>query len=171
MELYLIRHADAVPLGENGIADDADRPLSELGRGQARALASALQRQGVHIDKLLTSPLLRARQTAQGIVEAWVGPQPAVEECDELGPGGKSKKLAKFVRDVEANAVGLVGHQPDLAEHVAWLIGSKKAHIDLDKAGVAAIRCGEPRKGGGMLVWLVTPQWFGAPSPLVTATR
>jgi phosphohistidine phosphatase len=171
MELYLIRHADAVPVGDNGIANDADRPLTDLGRNQAKALAKALQKQGIHLDKLLTSPLLRARQTAEEIVSSWVGPQPAIEECEPLEPGGKAKKLAKFVRDLEVNAVGLVGHQPDLSEHVAWLIGSKRAHIDLEKAGVAAIRCGEARKGGGMLAWLITPQWFGAPSPIETATR
>jgi phosphohistidine phosphatase SixA len=54
-----------------------------------------------------------------------------------------------------------VGHQPDLGEWTAWLIGSKKAHIDLAKAGVAFLACPDgTRKGGGSLVWLVTPDWY-----------
>ncbi len=163
MELYLIRHADAVPLGEQGITSDAERPLTDTGKVQARALSAALQQHGVQLDKLLTSPLVRARQTAEGIVAPWVGAAPDIEECAALAPGGKSKDLAREVREHGGEVIGLVGHQPDLAEHVAWLIGSKKAHLDMAKAGVAAIRCGEPRKGGGMLLWLVTPEWFGAP--------
>ena len=57
--------------------------------------------------------------------------------------------------------MGLVGHVPDLAAHVAWLIGGKKAQVDLAKAAVAQVVCSEPPdKGGGVLVWLVPPEWF-----------
>jgi phosphohistidine phosphatase SixA len=55
-----------------------------------------------------------------------------------------------------------VGHQPDLGEFAAWLIGSKKAQIDIAKAGVAFIHCEkEVTKGGGSLEWLVPPEWLG----------
>jgi phosphohistidine phosphatase len=165
MDLYIIRHAEAVALGDNGIRTDTERPLTALGRAQAKALAVALQEHDVQLDKLYTSPLVRARETAAGIVENWNGTAPAVDTCDVLAPGGKAKKLASFLRDADAHAIGLVGHQPDLAEHLAWLIGSKKANINLEKAGIAALRCGEPRKGGAMLLWLVTPEWFGVRVP------
>jgi phosphohistidine phosphatase len=161
MELYLIRHAEAVPLDKDGNTRDADRPLTDLGRRQARALAEALQGQGIHLDALAVSPLCRARQTAEEIVRAWTGTAPRVEECEELAPGGKAKKLARYVRDLSGDAVGLVGHQPDLSAHVAWFIGGKKAQLDLDKAGVAALRCDEVRKGEASLMFLVTPEWYG----------
>jgi phosphohistidine phosphatase len=164
MDLYIIRHAEAVPLGENGVSD-AERPLTARGRAQAKALAKALQQHEVQLDKIFTSSLIRARETAAGLVENWKSPAPFVETCDELAPGGKTKKLARFLRQAGGGAVALVGHQPDLGEHVAWLIGSKKAHIEMEKAGVAALRCGEPRRGGAMLVWLVTPEWFGVSVP------
>ena len=66
MHLYLLRHAAAVPLGVNGIATDAERPLTENGRQQCRAVALALRRLGVRLDRLVASPLVRAQQrTAQ----------------------------------------------------------------------------------------------------------
>jgi phosphohistidine phosphatase SixA len=107
----------------------------------------------------VTSPLLRAQQTAAGICAQW----PALElrECDDLAPGGKPRKLARYLRDGGGNAIGLVGHMPHLGEYTAWLIGSRKAQIDLAKAGVACVECPNgPRKGGGTLVWLVTPEWL-----------
>ena len=58
-------------------------------------------------------------------------------------------------------SVAVVGHQPDLGQLAGWLIGARKAQIDLAKAGVAHIAFDpEPRKGAGTLVWLVTPEWF-----------
>jgi len=61
----------------------------------------------------------------------------------------------------EAEAIGLVGHMPDLGEFAAWLLGSKKVHLGLAKAGVALVRCdGSPIKGNGSLIWMVTPEWL-----------
>lgn len=162
MELYLIRHADALPLGEGGVMEDAERPLSDTGKAQVKTLAAALQRHGVRPGVLVTSPLLRARQTAEELIKHWTGPPPTVQECPELAIGGKAKKLARFLRDLDGNAVALVGHQPDLCELAAWLIGSRKTQIDLAKAGAAGITCPDgPAKGTGTLLWLVTPAWCG----------
>jgi phosphohistidine phosphatase len=161
VDIYLIRHADALQLGERGITQDSDRPLSERGLAQAASLAAGLQKRQVTLDLLLTSPLVRARQTAEEMLRHWSGQAPALQACDELGPDVKPRKLAKFLRGVNGSAVGLVGHQPDLGRHAGWLIGSKKAQVDLAKGGVACITFdGEPRKGSGTLVWLVTPLWL-----------
>jgi len=161
VDLYLIRHADAIPVGERGIQEDVDRPLSEQGETQARTVAGGLQRRGVSLSVIVTSPLRRARQTAEGILRAWTPPGPELLVADELAPGGKRRKLARFLRNWGADKVALVGHQPDLNDFAAWLIGSKKAQIDLAKAGVAYITCGDgPRKGTGSLLWLVAPEWL-----------
>ena len=160
MELYLIRHADAAPLGEGGITKDEDRPLTPKGEEQARRLASGLSGKG-SVDVVLTSPLLRARQTAEGMLQAWPRPSPELRVCEELAPGGKRRKLSRFVRQLGFNRLALVGHQPDLDTFAAWLIGKTKAQIEIAKAGVAFIRCEEgPNKGDGTLLWLVTPEWF-----------
>ena len=163
MDLYVIRHADAVALGERNITEDSDRPLSEVGQVQAKAVGGALEAMSIHPGLIVTSPLVRARQTADGILRQLGHQQPAVQQADEVAPGLKPKKLARYLRGLKTESVVVVGHQPDLGEWTAWLIGSKKAHIDLAKAGIALIRCPEgPRKGAGTLVWLVTPDWLAS---------
>lgn len=160
MELYLIRHADALALGVGGTSSDAERPLSEEGVAQGRLLAEGLRRQGVQLELVLSSPLVRARQTAEEMLRYWAAP-PRLQACEELAPGGRSRRLAKYLRGVDAERVALVGHQPDLGLHAAWLIGSKKAQIEVAKAGVLFIHCpGVPGKGCGELRWLVTPAWL-----------
>jgi phosphohistidine phosphatase len=160
MDLYLIRHAEAQPLSEGGIEEDEARPLTDAGRAQCQALAAALQRCGVRPGRMLTSPLLRAKQTAEAVLHHWAAPLPHLQECELLAPGFKRRKLARFLDDLNEDGVALVGHMPDLAEFAAWLIGSRKAQLDLDKAGVACIRCTQAlSKGEGMLTWLVTPEW------------
>jgi phosphohistidine phosphatase len=161
VELYIIRHADALALGERGVTADKDRPLSEGGERQAAQIAQGLQRRGVKLDLVLTSPLVRARQTAEVLVRPENGVATELKTCEELAPGGRRKKLAKQLLAAGHNAVALVGHQPDLGEFAAWLIGSKKANLGLAKAGVAYIECSDlPRRGGGTLTWLVTPDWL-----------
>src|SRR5260370_30484027 len=164
MELYLIRHAEAQPLSSGDLRDDADRPLTEAGQWQAQALAAALQKHGVHLDQMVSSPLLRARQTAERLMENWKTPLPELLLCDALAPdNGKMRKVNKFLLKQTANSVALVGHMPALGEYAAWLLGSKKVEIAIAKAGVARIDCeGVPDKGAGILTWLVTPEWCTA---------
>lgn len=160
MELYLIRHAHAVKLGDEGTNEDAERPLSDKGQEQSRTLGSVLQKRGIVFDTLLTSPLLRARQTADAIAQVFNTPPP-IEECRSLAPGGRSKKVARFLFALEGARLGLVGHAPDLARWAGWLIGSKKVNIELPKGGVAFVNCPEgPGKGMGTLQWLLGPDWY-----------
>ena len=160
MDLYIIRHADAQPLGEGGIENDGDRPLTAMGRAQCGPLAKALQGNGVVLERLVTSPLLRARQTAEEMLEHLSSPTPELHTCDHLAPGGKRRKLTRFLRGLGAQSVAIVGHMPDLGLYASWLIGSKKVQIDLAKAGAACIHFEDkPDKAEGVLTWLVTPQW------------
>ncbi|HZV05508.1 MAG TPA: phosphohistidine phosphatase SixA [Gemmataceae bacterium] len=161
MDLYVIRHADAQPLGEDGIQNDADRPLTKQGLTQCGSLAETLERQGVHLDCIITSPLLRARQTAEGLLEHLAPRKPQLHICDQLAPGGKRKKLTRFLCSFDSPSVAIVGHMPDLGVYLGWLIGSSKAQIDLAKAGVACINFeDELDKGAGALTWMVSPQWY-----------
>src|SRR5262249_2462528 len=140
---------------------DAERPLSEEGQAQAKSVGAGLQKMGVHLNVLVTSPLVRARQTTEGIVRAWTAPAPEVQVNDLLAPGGKVRKPARSPRQLGWERIAVVGRQPDLGSFAAWLIGSKKAQVEIAKAGVAYIHCPEePGKGGGSLVRLVTPEWF-----------
>lgn len=161
MDLYIIRHAEAQPLGEGGIKSDAERPLTAAGHTQCGPLAEALKRQGVHLDRIVTSPLRRARQTAEGLLKDLAASRPELHICDHLAPGGKRRKLTRFLIGLGVQSIGIVGHMPDLALYAGWLIGSRKVQIDFAKSGVACIHFDdEPDKGGGILTWLVTPQWY-----------
>jgi phosphohistidine phosphatase len=161
VEFYLIRHAAALALGERGITNDEERPLSEAGEGQCESAAKAMSQRGIVLDKLYTSPLLRARQTAEILLRVWSKPELILETCNALTPGGKPRKLSKYLLKSGGEKIGLVGHMPDLGDFAAWLLGAKKTQINIAKAGVALITCGElPGKGLGDLQWLVTPDWY-----------
>jgi phosphohistidine phosphatase len=160
MDLFLIRHADAVPLGERGITEDSDRPLSPAGEAEANKLGEMLARRRIGFDHLLVSPFVRAQQTAAFMLRH-LKPAPAMITTEALVPDAKPRKLAKVLRKLEGERFGLVGHLPHLAEWAGWLIGAKKAQLDFAKTSVASIACGEvPGKGLGVLRWLVSPDWF-----------
>jgi len=162
LDLYLIRHADALALGERGITEDADRPLSELGETQAQVIALGLYKRGVVFDKLVTSPFVRAHQTAEIMLKHGPTPAPELFTTDTLTPNAKNRKLARYLLKQDGQKIGVVGHLPHIASFAAWLIGGKKVQLDFAKAGVAHISCEDsPRKGSGVLQWLVTPEWLG----------
>lgn len=161
MDLYLIRHAEALGLGERGITEDDERPLSEVGEQQAHLVGRSFQTRGIQLEQLIASPLLRARQTAE-IIRKELASAAEVHLCPDLTPTSGMKKAARFLRSLGADRVAVVGHLPHLALWAAWLIGGKNAQIDLAKAGVAYLTfAAEPRKGTGSLVWLVRPDWLG----------
>src|SRR5262249_25887820 len=109
MKLYLIRHAEAVPLGDNGVTRDEDRPLTEKGREQCRIVALALRQLGVRLEKLLTSPLVRARQTADEMLAHWDGRLTELKVIEELEPRSRKRKLLREVLAQGGEAVGLIG--------------------------------------------------------------
>jgi phosphohistidine phosphatase len=161
MDFYLIRHAEAQALGEGDVTTDADRPLTDHGRAQCTLLATTLLRLGVRLDQVVSSPLLRARQTAEALLQHWPAPAPSLHLCDELAPAGKRRKLTRFLRALDGTSLALVGHMPDLGFYAGWLIGSKKAQLDLAKAGVARVHFeARPGKDQGLLEWLVGPDWY-----------
>ena len=160
MDLYVIRHADALALGERGISKDSERPLSAEGEQQAAAVGKMLQRRGIVLDKLVASPYLRAQQTAQ-LLRQHLLPAPELVTTAALVPNAKPRQMAEYLQALPGKCVGLVGHLPHVAEWTGWLIGEKKVQLHFAKAGVAHLRCGKhPEKGLGELRWLVTPDWF-----------
>src|SRR5207253_1547924 len=130
MDLYVIRHAEAVALGERGITRDEDRPLTELGERQAQALGAALVAMGGQLEVVLTSPLVRARQTADGVAKQWRAGSLAVEECKALAPPVRPRKLARALNGADKQALAVVGHEPSLSRWTAWLVGSKRAQLE-----------------------------------------
>jgi phosphohistidine phosphatase len=154
-ELYLVRHGLAEERGE-AWPDDAKRPLTEDGIDRMRKAARGLARLGVTIDVVLTSPLVRARQTAE-IVAAAIDPRPSLVAAESLSPGGS---FAAVVADLEKHArktrIALVGHEPGIGELAARLIGSRHA-IEFKKGAVCRVDVETlPPSGPGDLRWLMT---------------
>ena len=117
MQLYLVRHAEAAP----GDPDEL-RPLTPTGREQARKLGAQLREDGVRADAVITSPLLRARETGT-LLARELGS--AVRVAEELAPGATADSVSRAVRDVpaECETVIAVGHQPDCSRIAAALTG------------------------------------------------
>ena len=153
VELYLLRHADAGdPMTWAG--DDAERPLSEKGRRQAKRLGSLLAGIKLRPDVILTSPKLRAADTAK-IVGKAVSVKP--KKDDRLGDSIALGDLASLIAANQgARRVVLVGHDPDFSTLASSLTG---AAIELKKGAIARIDLSDagPRAGGGALRWLVPP--------------
>jgi len=157
VDLILMRHGDAFSVGENGITRDADRPLSVKGRKVTREIADALKALGVEPALILTSPLVRAAQTAAIAAECWNGKP--VEPCQALACGGTPAGVVAAFRSHAVPCLLAVGHIPDLGELASYLIcGTPGAGIVFRKSGVCLIRFeGEPRAGAGSLEWLAPP--------------
>jgi phosphohistidine phosphatase len=162
MNIYFLRHAEALPEDAVNIQSDAERPLAEEGKQQVARVAGLISRRGLTFDLVLTSPLTRTRETAEGLLTQ-LGRSPAEAiDMNHLEPGGSTKKLMKHLRSLEALNVLLVGHNPDLGEHIAYLIGSRKARVKLAKGALACVECeASPRKDEGELTLLITPEWVG----------
>ncbi len=159
MLLYLIRHAEAVELGSPGAARDFDRVLTAHGHAQTLAIAEAFVRLKITIDAVIASPLVRAHQTAVGLLNVWQpGARPVT--CDALSPEYlKPGKLSEFLVEVPGDAVAAVGHMPNLGAYAEWLLGATDGSIQLAKGAAACIEFkGDPVKTGGKLHWLVTPE-------------
>lgn len=128
MQLYLVRHAEAA-----GGEPDELRPLTPAGREQARSLGERLRESGVRPDTILTSPLLRARETA-ALLARELGVE-AVPD-DRLAPGATADQITSAV-DGRGETVVVVGHQPDCSRIAGALTGGPDP--DFPPAGFVAI--------------------------------
>jgi len=124
MRLYILRHGKSPQLAESGVSRDEDRPLAPVGRQAVRRMAAYLKEQGGRPALILTSPLLRARDSAREV--AAVLGMKAVEEFRPLDGGCPAKALwEKLSERLEHAPEALVaGHQPQLGELVAYLTGT-----------------------------------------------
>jgi phosphohistidine phosphatase len=156
-ELYFIRHGLAEERGE-AWPDDAKRPLTDEGMSRMRKAVRGLSRMGVSIDVVLTSPLVRTRQTAE-IVAGGLDPRPSLVNLESLAPAGS---YAAVLADLEKHArkcrIALVGHEPMIGEIAARLIGSRHS-IEFKKGAVCRIDVEVlPPAGPGELRFLMTPK-------------
>jgi phosphohistidine phosphatase len=155
MKLYFVRHGDAVE-ADSWRGDDASRPLTDEGRDRMTRAAKTMKRLGFALDVIVTSPLVRARQTAAIVAEA-LGLRDKLVEDERLGPGFDLVRLAEIVRAQRgADAVMLVGHEPSFSMTIGRLAGG--GAIDVKKGSLARVDVADPSELRGELVWLIPPK-------------
>jgi phosphohistidine phosphatase len=156
MRLCLVRHAIAVERGTKGFEDDALRPLTPAGRARMEEAARGL-RTLFRPQLVLTSPLVRARETAAILTKAY--DLPDARTCDALATGDHNQ-LLRALTDSEASEVMVVGHEPHISALLALLVaGNADALSATFKKGAAALleSGDDPRPGNFWLEWLIQP--------------
>ena len=156
MQVLIVRHAAAVPSGTGGIHEE-ERPLTAEGRAKFEAAARGLARLLAAPDVLLSSPLKRARQTAEIAARAW-GDRPV--SFDAALAGEDLDAIARLLaRQPREASVALFGHEPTVSSLVAHLLGLESAEAVSFKKGTAAlVETSDPAaSGSGRLVWFLSP--------------
>ena len=161
MELLILRHAIAFPKDATRWPDDTLRPLTVEGVKRARRAAAGLKRIAQRPALVLTSPLVRARDTAMIFKQAagW----PEAVECAALAPGGAPEGVLETLRrrGAKGGCVAIVGHQPHLGRLLALCLrGDARAEaFELKKAAIVRLQFeGPARAGQAMLTALFPPR-------------
>ena len=157
LELYLIRHGVAAERGAD-YPDDSKRPLTSAGMAKLRKEAKALNALEIGFDLIISSPLVRTRQTADIIAETLQG-KPGVLTSDSLAPAGTPAGVVQeLARHAKKARIALVGHEPNLGELAGRLIGAKSP-IEFKKGAICRIDFDVlPPKGYGQLRWFLPPR-------------
>lgn len=143
MLLILMRHGEAGEADSHRWLDDRQRPLTDAGRREHARVAEALRRMGMRFDRLLSSPLVRARESAEIIARAYGAPAP--ELTGLLGDNAEPASTLAGLAKVEASTLLCVGHEPTLSR-LAGLLTSRdgSARVEMAKSGVGVIECVGP---------------------------
>ena len=155
-----MRHGIAAAGASARSASDSERPLTAKGMKRTRRAAKGLAALEPSVQKLLTSPLVRARQTADIVAEA-LGLENRIEDLPELAPAGEVEKITGRIASFqEAEGFMLVGHQPLLGKLASFLLtGNTHLQIDLKKSSVCCISVDSlPVVKNGILRWMLTPR-------------
>jgi phosphohistidine phosphatase len=166
MHLYILRHGIAAERDE-WTGDDRKRPLTDAGRQEMREVAQGIRSLDLKLDTLITSPLIRAKETAEFVKKSV---HPATYDSSELlAPGCDLQSLGNLLSEYpKAQELMIVGHEPDLGELIAELIGGSGQHprIQMKKGACCCIKlasntgrpAGSKLAGKGQLIWHLPPQ-------------
>lgn len=156
MQLWLVRHAVAVERIPNGL-EDGDRPLTTKGRKQFKALARQLESMGLVPDLIITSPLVRAVQTTEILRRATSLKKKQVRTEKFAAPGMDARRLVRALRNIEAEIVAVVGHEPDMSACAQQMLSGGR--LLFGKGNIACIEFDDgPTLKSGRLAWFVTPR-------------
>lgn len=158
MLLYFLRHGQAGNR-EKWTGDDAERPLTGKGKKRLAQEGQRLNDLKLDVDAIITSPLVRARQTAD-VVAKQLGLEDKVTEDARISPGFGMDQLTEIVRgQLQAKAIMFVGHEPDFSQLVGALIGGGR--VVCKKGALACVEV-DPSSMQGDLLFLIQPKYLTA---------
>jgi len=157
MEIYILRHGIAVERGTPGYKKDSERPLTDEGKDKMRDIAKAMLGMGLKFDLILSSPLVRAKQTAEIVADEL---NEEVNFTDFLGPDADPRELIAEINDEKPQTVLLVGHEPDLSGLISVMIsGINDLNIEMKKGALCKLTADKLTFGRcATLNWLLTPK-------------
>ena len=149
MRLYFLRHGEAD--WPDWQQSDDKRPLTDRGRKEMAKIANFLEKLDLELDQIVTSPLPRAKQTAEVVANRF---KLKLSSDPMLRPGFGAADLGQLLRKFPGENVMIVGHEPDFTMVISNLTG---ASLKLSKAGIALVELEENKKRGRLL-WLFPPK-------------
>ncbi len=161
MELYFLRHAIAVERGTPGYEDDSRRPLTDEGRAKMQNNARGMKALDISFDAVLSSPYVRAEQTAAIVASVFKIRTSDIRITEQLTPFAAFEDLLKELTThfPKARRILLVGHEPHLSGMVSFLlVGGQSIPIEFKKGGLCSLRA-EKLSGPGSATfnWMLTP--------------
>ncbi len=159
MDLYIVRHGIAIDREDPKCPPDPERYLTEEGINKTRQIAKAVAALGITPDLLISSPYVRAMQSAEFFADALDYSKQKIRRTDLLLPGAESSALFRdLAKDKQSSTVFLFGHAPHLDELIAAAFASKHPITALKKAGVAALQLKRISPPSAEFLWLATPR-------------
>lgn len=156
MHLYIVRHGIAEDHSPTG--RDEDRALTEEGREKMKEEARGLKRLEPAVEHIFSSPLVRARQTAE-IIGAEL--KMKIDLLKVLAPGHSPAEVCDALKPYKNKASGIVvaGHEPDCSELVSYLLDSPRAiNVDFKKGAICLVETASLDMGSGCLIWHLSPK-------------
>lgn len=157
MILYIVRHGIAVDRTDPNSPPDPERPLTAKGVQKTRAAALGLKEIGVKPDSLITSPYVRAAQTAEIFAEALGFATSKIRVSDALKPAANPADIVKEISRIKAKELMCFGHAPHLDQVIAQLTGARGVFTELKKAGVACLEHAGTNSAWNVQ-WMLTPK-------------
>jgi phosphohistidine phosphatase len=159
MQLYIVRHGIAVDREDPKCPADPERSLTDEGIEKTRQVAKGVAEVAAVPDLMLTSPYLRAVQTAELFAAAFEYSKQKIRKSDLLLPGAEPLQLFRELsKDKDLSTVYVFGHAPHLDDLIATTVGTKHHISSLKKGGVALVELKRLVPPSGELVWLATPK-------------
>jgi phosphohistidine phosphatase len=159
MQLYIVRHGIAIDREDPKCPPDPDRYLTEEGIEKTKQVAKGIAALGATADLLMSSPYVRAMQTAEIFADALDYAKQKIRRTDLLLPGSEATLFYReLAKDKQSSTVFCFGHAPQLDDLIAVGLGSKHPVTSLKKAGVALLELKRMSPPSGELVWLATPK-------------